>query len=898
MRRVILAAKNSKFRKRHKRKWGSDSLFEIRKPSYGIGTRSQGTRSTAKSIITAGDSDHHVCTDPCTSINLPNLDEKRHDEVVKSLEGEAVCLREDQSLFVDAEIMDGTSDQYVQIFKNQEEGSNQDSLHPCQSSISCLEENSCLHNVHVAYGCTDTAEEFDSPDREITPETLQHSGHLEDNGGLDTTVLKLEMQQAIASGKNSKAKKTPKCKKISEIKLTELYDEPDDTPDNSLSLSSLRQIVKRSKSKKFQHQSNNSEELAAITSKGKNPKESSFRNDSAEVCLHTNNGSPDPPTCRKITKSKKSAVHNKRGRKRKPECQIDDDDFLIAALILNKNSNSASKKSTPSNTCKKKSVKRKLKSRKGSCKLLPRSTIAIGNHYTDGKWSSSGERTVLSWLIDVGVVSVNDVLQYRNPKDNAVVKDGWVTKDGILCKCCDTLLSVSAFKVHAGFKLYRPCSYLFMESGKPFTLCQLQAWSAEYKARKSGIKEAEVSEADQNDDTCGICADGGELLCCDNCPSTFHQSCLSTKELPEGNWYCPSCTCQICGNVVRKKEDSCSSILLKCSQCDHKYHSTCIAEGGISKVVSDTWFCGESCQAVYSDLHSRVGVSNFTSKELSWVLLKCNHGDTKVHSAQRFALTAECNSKLAVALTIMEECFLPMIDPRTKVNMIPQVIYSWGSEFARMNFEGFYTAVLEKGDELISVATFRIHGVIVAEMPLVATRTENRRQGMCRRLITAIEELLKSYKVERLVVSAIPSLVDTWTAGFGFKPMQDEEKKSLRGINFMTFPGTIMLGKILYEKEAKNEEAGTIGESAQQSDNNCNFVEAGLERAHVMKVKELQVNGEQKSHPKKDLSDPSLDVPDSIGDREQKITPKSECCSPKPEAMDICDGSQLLSTEP
>ena len=70
---------------------------------------------------------------------------------------------------------------------------------------------------------------------------------------------------------------------------------------------------------------------------------------------------------------------------------------------------------------------------------------------------------------------------------------------------------------------------------------------------------------------------------------------------------------------------------------------------------------------------------NLLSEGFCWTLLKCIHGDQKVHSAQRFvALKAECNSKLAVALTIMEECFLPMADPRTAIDMIPQVVYNWG----------------------------------------------------------------------------------------------------------------------------------------------------------------------------------------------------------------------------
>lgn len=81
---------------------------------------------------------------------------------------------------------------------------------------------------------------------------------------------------------------------------------------------------------------------------------------------------------------------------------------------------------------------------------------------------------------------------------------------------------------------------------------------------------------------------------------------------------------------------------------------------------------------VYEGLRSRVGVLNPIVDGFSWTLLRCIHGDQNLHSAQKFALMAECNSKLAVALTIMEECFLPMVDPRTGIDMIPHVLYNWG----------------------------------------------------------------------------------------------------------------------------------------------------------------------------------------------------------------------------
>ncbi|XP_073459779.1 chromodomain-helicase-DNA-binding protein 5 isoform X1 [Aquarana catesbeiana] len=57
-----------------------------------------------------------------------------------------------------------------------------------------------------------------------------------------------------------------------------------------------------------------------------------------------------------------------------------------------------------------------------------------------------------------------------------------------------------------------------------------------------------VEEEDEEDDHmefCRVCKDGGELLCCDTCPSSYHLHCLNPPlpEIPNGEWLCPRCTC-------------------------------------------------------------------------------------------------------------------------------------------------------------------------------------------------------------------------------------------------------------------------------------------------------------------------------------------------------------------
>ncbi|KAI7987954.1 Increased DNA methylation 1 [Camellia lanceoleosa] len=89
--------------------------------------------------------------------------------------------------------------------------------------------------------------------------------------------------------------------------------------------------------------------------------------------------------------------------------------------------------------------------------------------------------------------------------------EGYKKGFGIFCFCCQSEVSPSQFEAHAGWASRRkPYLHIYTSNGVSLHELSLK------------LSQLRKLSAEENDDLCSICADGGDLLCCDNCPRAFH----------------------------------------------------------------------------------------------------------------------------------------------------------------------------------------------------------------------------------------------------------------------------------------------------------------------------------------------------------------------------------------
>ncbi|CAH8358998.1 unnamed protein product [Eruca vesicaria subsp. sativa] len=404
---------------------------------------------------------------------------------------------------------------------------------------------------------------------------------------------------------------------------------------------------------------------------------------------------------------------------------------------------------------------------------------------------------------------------------------------GIHCSCCNKVVSPSAFEAHAGCASRRkPFQHIYTTNG--VSLHELSV--ALSMDKKFSIRE--------NDDICRICQDGGELLCCDTCPRSYHIACADLPSLPSERWSCKYCVdmierekfvnsnlnavaagrvrgvdaiaqiatrcIRIVSSLVSELPSVCvlcrghsfcrlgfnSRTVILCDQCEKEFHVGCLKDHNIAdlkELPKDKWFCSLGCEKINTSLGDLIGQGeekklsnsflNSISKKQKPNEESCPDDNTTPDIRWRIL-----SGKLASSddtKEFLKKALLILherFDPISESGTRGDLIPAmvYGKKAKGHDFSGMYCTMLTVDEVIVSVGIFRVLGPELAELPLVATTRDYQGQGYFQCLFDCIERLLGTLNVKELVLPAADEAKSIWTDKFGFTKMTEEEVKECR----------------------------------------------------------------------------------------------------------------------
>ncbi|XP_033130350.1 uncharacterized protein LOC103829696 isoform X1 [Brassica rapa] len=421
---------------------------------------------------------------------------------------------------------------------------------------------------------------------------------------------------------------------------------------------------------------------------------------------------------------------------------------------------------------------------------------------------------------------------------------------GIHCSCCNKVVSPSAFEAHAGCASRRkPFQHIYTTNG--VSLHELSV--ALSMDQKFSIRE--------NDDICRICQDGGELLCCDTCPRSYHIVCAGLSSLPNERWSCKYCVNMIerekfvdsnlnavaagrvrgvdaiaqiatrCIRIVSSLASELPSVcvlcrghsfcrlgfnsrtVILCDQCEKEFHVGCLKDHNIAdlkELPKDKWFCSLGCKKINTSLGDLIvqGEEKLSNNFLNFIRKKQNTNEESCPD-DNTTPNIRCriiSGKLAPSddtKEFLKKALLILherFDPICESGTRGDLIPAmvYGKKAKGHDFSGMYCTMLTVDEVIVSVGIFRVLGSELAELPLVATTRDYQGQGYFQCLFDCIERLLGSLNVKQLVLPAADEAKSIWTDKFGFTKMTEEEVKECRkDYSVMVFHGTSMLRKMV-----------------------------------------------------------------------------------------------------
>ncbi|XP_051148274.1 increased DNA methylation 1-like [Andrographis paniculata] len=395
--------------------------------------------------------------------------------------------------------------------------------------------------------------------------------------------------------------------------------------------------------------------------------------------------------------------------------------------------------------------------------------------------------------------------------------EGSTQDGGILCSCCNLVVTHSRFEEHAGFSL-RKKAFMGIYTKENVSLHDI---CVEYMKTQGTVQK-------ECDTICCICHGGGDLLSCKSCPRGFHLDCVELPSIPEDKWHCRYCensfgmrkdgvsrvytvatqkylatsnkegktlesgsskevcedelySCAICRGHDFVKKGFTDLTVIICEQCEKEFHVGCLRKDrndDLKEFPKDKWFCCMSCSGLHSKLENLAGDKAQKLPPASLDILR-RKSEQKGKVAVKWSLLSGSNcsgkakERLSNVVTLLHEQFGEIKLIGKGIDLVPEMVY--GKSVDYLDFFGMHCIVLTVKSNIVCAGIIRIFGEDIAELPLIATKDEEKNKGYCSVLFSCIEHLLSKLNVERILLPAISDAKSMWMDRYGFEVVTPEQ---------------------------------------------------------------------------------------------------------------------------
>jgi GNAT superfamily N-acetyltransferase len=330
---------------------------------------------------------------------------------------------------------------------------------------------------------------------------------------------------------------------------------------------------------------------------------------------------------------------------------------------------------------------------------------------------------------------------------------------GIRCAHCAEVVSCSQFEAHAGYQQRR------------------QPYEHIHTAAGVNLKAIAAAMPDEGDEGGGA-ADAIDAH--------------AREILGDLDTLCGGCV--LCRETDFQKDFGPRTIMI-CEQCEREFHVGCLPGAGLAPLAAeprpeDEWLCSRECGAIRRRLRALVARGEAPVPGAPGLTLQVLNGA----GAAGGEPPPETAAAIAEAAAIIQASFDPIIDMSTSpaTDLLPLMLHA--RAHGEWDYRNVHVLLLRRDGAPVAAATSKVFGPQLAELPLVATLADARRQGLARVLVDAYLGELAAAGVARLALPSAQSAVATWKGGFGFEDMPDAEARlAVSQLRILVFPGTSVL---------------------------------------------------------------------------------------------------------